>query len=200
MLNLAATTYLIPCIKDPSKSIGLDIADIVKAESRLADVAIVNIQTAPDLLTTFNRNWLDLHRMVSLLGYEKNQAENLLKRTKAEALLGCNDAAIKAKGHSKASADLRDAITELDSKVIEAKDRLDELNVLILYLKGKQDAFQKGYDSVKKLVGAGQLPLAHHGNGNRPQPFIQQKQNIYRNEPVKTELVEDEFGLPLGFK
>jgi hypothetical protein len=196
VVDLSQTTYLVPCVSDPGKSIGIDISEIVKAETRLEDVAIVNIQTAPELLTTFNKNWLDLHRMVSILGYEKNKAENLLKRTKALALLDCNDAAVKARGHSKASADLRDALTELDPQVIEAKDRLEELTVLVLYLKGKQDAFQKGYESVKKLVGSGQLAPARHGE-IRQQPFTQTKQTTYT---TKTETQEDEFSLPLGFK
>lgn len=198
MVDLSQTTYLVPCVNDPGKTIGIDISEIVKAESRLAEVAIVNIQTAPDLLTTFNRNWLDLHRMVSLLGYEKNKAENLLKRTRAEVLLNCSDATIKAKGHSKASADLRDALAELSPEVAAAKDRLEELTVLVLYLKGKQDAFQRGYESVKKLVGSGQLPPAHHGANDNKTPFSQPKQTIFTTEN-KTE-TENEFQLPLGFK
>jgi hypothetical protein len=197
MLDLSLTAYVVPCIGSTS-TIAIDIAKVVEAESRLADVAIVNIHTAPELLTTFNRNWLDLQRALSLLGYEKNKAENAFKRNKAEALLDCNDVAIRAKGHAKASADLRDALTELEPKVMEAKDRLDELAALIVFLKGKQDAFQKGYESVKKLVGAGQLPLAHIGNGNRPGAFNQsppvQSQRV--NEPEEI----DELDLPKGFK
>ena len=199
MLDLTNTTYVVPCVDNAGKSIGIDITEIVKAESRLAEVAIVNIQTAPDLLTTFNRNWLDLHRMTSLLGYEKNKAENLFKRAKAEALLDCTDTAIKAKGHTKASADLREAMAELDTRVIEAKDRLEELTVLVMYLKGKQESFQKGYESVKKLVGAGQLPLAHHGDANRPEAFNKPKQVMYTAETTKTEELDD-FSLPNGYK
>ena len=59
MVDLSKTTYLVPCVDNPEKSIGFDISEIIKAESRLAEVAIVNVQTAPELLTTFNRNWLD---------------------------------------------------------------------------------------------------------------------------------------------
>ena len=196
MLDLSLTAYVVPCIGSTA-TIAIDIAKVVEAESRLADVAMVNIHTAPELLTTFNKNWLDLQRVLSLLGYEKNKAENAFKRIKAEALLDCNDAAIRAKGHAKASADLRDALTELEPKVMEAKDHLDELAALLVYLRGKQDAFPKGYESVKQLVGAGQLPLAHHGNGNRPGAFNQAP-------PVQSQVVnnsqEDDLDLPKGFK
>ncbi len=198
MFDLSQTTYLVPCIREPNRSIGIDISEISKAESRLDEVAIVNIQTAPDLLTTFNRNWLDLNRITSLLVRERDGAANLVKRKKAEALLECNDEAIKARGHSKASADLRDALAELNPEVAAAKERLEEVTVLLLYLKGKQDAFQRGYESVKKLVGTGQLPPAHHGANNNKTPFSQPKQTTFTTE-TKVE-TEDEFQLPIGFK
>lgn len=194
MLNLSDTIYEIKAIDKP-EIIGINITEIVKSEARLAEVAIVTQQTAPELLTNFNKNWLDLHRMVSVLTYQKNRAENAYNRAKNEALLECNDEVIKAKGHSKASADLRKALCELDIRVIEAKDRLDELTVLVSYLKGKQDAFQKGYDSVKKLVGAGQLPNYNYGNGNMPEPMKPQQTNMVINKDI-----DDDLSLPAGFR
>jgi hypothetical protein len=74
MLNLEQTTYLVACIDEPTRKIGIDITELVKLENRLADVATVTIQKAPELLTTFNRAWLDLNRMISMLTFEKNKA------------------------------------------------------------------------------------------------------------------------------
>ena len=196
MLDLAQTIYEVRAIDRP-ETIGVNITDIVAAEARLAEVATVTQQTAPELLTNFNRNWLELHRITSILTYQKNRAENAYNKASNEALLECNDDAIKAKGHSKASADLRKALSELDKRVIDAKDKLDELTALVSFLKGKQDAFQKGYESVKKLVGAGQLPNVYIGNGNRPEPFSQKPQSGYIN--TKTDYDSD-LDLPPGFR
>lgn len=187
MIDLSNTRYLVQCVDNPNKEIGVDITAILEAESRLADVAIVNVQTAPYLLTVFNRHWLDLHRMVTVLTYERNKAENLLKRSRAEALLNCNDEVIKSKGHSKASADLRQALADTDSKVLEAQDRVDEFKALIDYLRGKQDAFKNGYESVKKILGTNQMPIRQFNDNNRPEAF---------NQPPE----DDDFALPKGFK
>jgi len=188
MLDLTQTVYTVACIES-DRSIGIDISRIVEAESRLSEVATVNLQTAPELLSTFNQQWLDLNRMVSLLTYEKNKAENLFRQTRALALLDCNDTAIKARGHSKASADLREAMVELDARVIAANNKVDELTALVMYLKGKQDAFQKAYESVKKLVGSGL------NNNYVPRPSTPE-QPFSQKPPVE----DDDFGLPKGFR
>jgi hypothetical protein len=171
MLDLTHTVYQIPCIDKPDSIIGVDITAIVKAEARLEEVATVSQMTAAELLTIFNKNWLDLHRMITALTYQKNKAENAYKKAKAESKLACNDEVIKAKGHTKASSDLREALSDLDPNVVQTKDALDELSVLVSYLKGKQDAFQKGYESVKKLIGANTLPLQYAGTGSMPLPM-----------------------------
>jgi len=192
MLDLDNTVYKVACIDKPGTFLGIDITGIVAAEARLADVAIVNKQTAPELLMDFNQKWLELHRMVTMLTYQKNRAETAYNTARNMALLECNDDAIKAKGHSKASADLRKALSELDPRVVESKERFEELSVLVSYLKGKQDAFQKGYESVKKLVGAGQLPNTYT-QPEKSEVFTPTKQNI-------TQTVEDDFDLPAGFR
>jgi hypothetical protein len=191
MLNLEQTTYLVACIDEPTRKIGIDITELVKLENRLADVATVTIQKAPELLTTFNRAWLDLNRMISMLTFEKNKAENLLKRNRAEALLNCTEETLKAKGHHKGSADLRNAIADTDPSVIEAGDKLDEFKALLSFLLGKQEAFKEGYQSVKKIISVGQLPGQHYGNGNMPEPFSQ--------KPSFNDSDSD-FDLPEGFR
>jgi hypothetical protein len=191
MLNLEQTTYLVACIDEPTRKIGIDITELVKLENRLADVATVTIQKAPELLMTFNRAWLDLNRMISILTFEKNKAENLLKRNRAEALLNCTEDTLKAKGHNKGSADLRNAIADTDPSVIEAGDKLDEFKALLSFLQGKQEAFKEGYQSVKKIISVSQLPGQQYGNGGMPEPFSQ-KPTINNSD--------SDFDLPEGFR
>ena len=47
------TQYLVPT-GDGTNKIAIDLVEIVKAEQRLCDVAIVNQHTAPEMLSTFN--------------------------------------------------------------------------------------------------------------------------------------------------
>jgi hypothetical protein len=198
MTNFDQTTYLIPSGNGDGQIIGINIEEIVKAETRLQDVAIVNIHTAPELLATFNKAWLDLQKIVSLLTKEKLMADNAFSRARAEALLDCTTDYLKAKGHTKPSADLRNALMEIDPRVTQAKERLDEIRVILMYLSGKQEAFREGFSSIKKLVAAGQLPLAHHGNGERPESFTPTKQTI--NYQQKQPDLDDPLALPDGFK
>lgn len=178
--------YLVPSVDQPNK-ISVNIEAVVKAEARLGEIAITNSHKAPELLSTFNQAWLELNRIVTMLTYERNKAELAKKRCKSEAILCCNDAAILAKGHKKASADLRDAMSELDPDVTKASETLNELEALLCFLKGKQEAFRKGFQAVKELLDGGHLPKEKYGDANRPTAFSQVPQE------------DDEFALPNGF-
>lgn len=197
MLNLEKTHYLVQRIDDPSSTIGIDIEQIVKQECRLNDIAMVNVQTAPELLMTFNKLWLELNRMVTLLNFEKNKAENLLRRYRAEAVLNCTEETLLGKGHKKASADLREAVADTDPKVVETTDRLEELRALVSYLQGKQEAFREGFQSVKKIIGIPTLS-PQHGNGGMPAPFSQVPANY--QILTQTKIEDPEFDLPAGFR
>lgn len=171
MLEIEANTILVPKA-DGVGCIRIDLGEIAQAEARLMEVATVNQATAPELLATYNRVWLQLDRHVGSLTWQKNQAENYYKRSRAEAKLLCNDEVLRARGHSKTSADLREAIVELDPTVIQAKERLDVLEVVLSALKGKREAFLNAYNSVKKLTSYGTLPPPSYGDGNRPKAFL----------------------------
>ncbi len=149
MLNLEKTHYLVHRIDDPSSTIGIDIEQIVKQECRLNDIAMVNVQTAPELLMTFNKLWLELNRMVTLLNFEKNKAENLLRRYRAEAVLNCTEETLLAKGHKKASADLREAIADTDPKVVEVTDKLEELKA---FCDGLEQSIKESQGYNEKLL------------------------------------------------
>lgn len=165
-----ALVYKVPT-GDGKSFLQIELEEVAKAENRLQDVATVNQHTAPELLATFNDSWLKLNRSVTILMCEKNKAENSHKRARAEAKLSCTDEAIKAKGHSKASADLREAMVELDATVQQSKERLDEISVVLELLKGKQQAFYNAYNSVKKLVDTRALPERHYGDAGRPATY-----------------------------
>ena len=193
------TNYLVPS-GDGKSQIAIDLCEIAKAEQRLRDVAIVNQHTAPEMLSTFNDIWLKLNRSVVLLTYEKNKAENCHRRYRSEAKMNCTDEVIKAKGHSKASADLREAMVELDPEVVKSKERLDEISFVLEILRGKQQAFYNAYNSVKKLTDGKTLPGQRYGDANRPQTFEgPYKETSRQNVPEKLQDPDLE-PLPAGFR
>lgn len=157
-IDSGANKYIVPRGDGVGDPLILDVAAVVRAESRLAEVAIVNAQNAAELLAVFNEHWLTLQRNVTVLTYEKNKAEDALRRCRAEVLLGCNDEKLRAQGHTKSSADLRDALVEVDPKVTGAQDRLNEIRAVLEFLRGKMQGFENAYNSVKKLVAGTQLP------------------------------------------
>lgn len=187
-----ALTYSVPT-GDGKSIIQIELEEVIKAELRLSDVAIVNQHSAPELLATFNDSWLKLNRSVAILTCEKNKAENANRRARAEAKLNCNDEVIKAKGHSKASADLREAMVELDPEVQQTKERLDEISVVLELLKGKQQAFYNAYGAVKRLVDSRTLPDRHYGDAGRPEPFSAPQPDPASQDP-------DLQPLPAGFQ
>jgi hypothetical protein len=170
MLETDDTAIIVPKA-DGVGTIRIDLGEIAQAEARLMEVATVNQTTAPELLATYNRVWLKLDRTVGNLTWQRDQATNKYKRARADAKLACTDDVLKAKGHSKASADLREAIVETDETVIKTKECLDTIEVVLSVIKGKREAFLNAYNSVKKLTGGGTLPTASYGDGNRPTAF-----------------------------
>lgn len=192
------TKFLLPS-GDGNTQIAIDLEEIAKSEQRLKDVAIVNSFTAPEMLSTFNDIWLKLNKSVTLLTYQKNIADNSYRRNKAEAKLSCTDEAIRKRGHTKSSADLREAVVELDENVQRAKDRLDKLSFVLDILRGKQEAFLNAYNSVKRLTGGSSLPQRSYGDANRPEPYqdTRSQQSYDLNSPNRPDLEEP---LPQGFK
>jgi hypothetical protein len=191
--EMEETRYLVPT-GDGKSQIIIELEEIGRAECRLNDVAIVNQHSAPEMLATFNDCWLKLAKSIAILTCERNKAENAHRQSRAVAKLSCTDDAIKAKGHSKASADLREAMVELDSEVIQTKERLDEISVVHDMLKCKQQAFYNAYGAVKRLLDNRFLPESHVGDANRPKPYSAPPPSI-QSAPVDPDFEP----LPQGF-
>jgi hypothetical protein len=192
---IAETRYDIPTGDGRSK-MSIDLVGIAIAEQRLQDVATVNQHTAPELLKVYNEAWLDLNKTVACLTREKNKAEAACTRASAEAKMKCTDAAIQAKGHSKASADLRKAFVDLDSDVVECKERVDEISFVLDIVKGKMQAFFNAYNSVKRLTEQ-RLPPPSYSSSSSPRPY----QSPPPPQQVSTAPIDPDFEpLPPGFR
>jgi hypothetical protein len=156
--------YVVPRGDGKGNPLVLDLLAVARAERRLKDVAIVNSHTAAELLSTFNGHWLTCENAVTSLTYERNKAQATLDLKYAEAILSCNEEALKKKGHSKTSQDLREAMATISPEVIEAKERLNEIKAVLEFVCAKRSAFYNAYNSVKKLITP-QLPTDHSSFG-----------------------------------
>jgi len=174
--------------------IEIDITAIVSKEQRLDDVARVNSQTAPELLSTFNRCWLDLDKLCVFLTDAKNKAKNSIDSMEGRLALECTSEVLEKLGHIKASADLRKAWVACQDSLIKAKERLTLISTVLDYCRGKQQAFKNGYESVKKLINP-QLPIDSNP-GKMPEPFT-----TPRPKPIVVEddVFDNDDELPAGF-
>lgn len=181
--------------------ISINVTAIVKAEQRLDDVARVNTQTAPELLALFNRCWLDLDKLVVALTDAKRKAEQAIDVQECHLTLECTDEKLKSLGHTKASADLRKAWIGSQETLVHSKSRLIEISTVLDYMKGKQKAFENGYNSVKKLIGP-QLPIDSNPRA-MPEPFTAPRPVQPIQPKIQSEVADQIFDidddLPKGF-
>lgn len=174
--------------------IDINITAIVEKEQRLDDVARINSHTAPELLSTFNRCWLDLDKLCVFLTDAKNKAKNSIDNIEGQLGLECTEEVLIALGHHKASADLRKSWVACQDKLINAKERLTQISTVLDYCRGKQQAFKNGYESVKKLINP-QLPIDSNP-GKMPEAF-----STPRPKPtvVEDDVFDIDDELPTGF-
>jgi hypothetical protein len=196
LVDTDLTTFQVPGGLQDEPPISINVTAIVKAEQRLDDVARVNSHTAPELLAIFNRCWLDLDKLVVALTDTKRKAEQAIDVQECNLTLECTDEKLKALGHTKASADLRKAWIGSQGNLIQAKSRLIEISTVLDYMKGKQKAFENGYNSVKKLIGP-QLPNGSF-TGAMPEPFTAPKP-VQPKPVVVEETFDVDDDLPQGF-
>lgn len=125
---------------------------IAKAEVRMAEVAFVTKEKAPELLSALNIAWRDLHEIVTLMRREVDLAKDNIIKVRARVLLDEVLPKIKEKGLP-SSKDIRDAVLEGHPEVQEAQSRAYEITCVAELLSGKLKAMEMAYTSVKKILG-----------------------------------------------
>lgn len=151
-MQIIDTTLVVPSGDPNGQPITIDLSQILIAEGRQGEVAIVTPMKAPELLALFNGAWRDLHKEVTKLVWERDRAEKEIERRKATVLLDEVPAILKAKG-SASSTDTRKAVIDMDPEYIVRQDIYDQLNAAVEHLKGKLKSFENAYTSTKKLIG-----------------------------------------------
>ena len=132
-------------------SISINLSRVLIAEQRGEEVSAVTPHKAPELLATFNRAYLDASEIFSRLKLEQARGEDAVAKAKALVLIDKLPGLLKEKGLS-SSADIREALVESDTDYQKAKERLDMINAMVEYIKGKMRFLENAYTAVKKIM------------------------------------------------
>lgn len=138
--------------------IEVDFGALAKIEARIQEVASVTPQKAPELLATFNRAALDMDRLSHQLELEYQLSVRDAERIRGEVILDRAPTILKQKGlttdrNPAGSEDLRNAVLANDKEYLEAMDRSDFIRAMQKIIRGKYDAFERAFRSVRTMVG-----------------------------------------------
>lgn len=157
---LPKTELAIPVVPNGAiDQIHFDLSQIYVAESRMEEVANVTPQTAPELLALFNKAYLDLTEMLSVLTYEETRAEKECSRLRSLLLIDRIPGIVKEKGLAN-SADIRNALVEGDLDYQAARDKADFMHASLELLKGKLKSMEMAFSSVKKIIDGSNYNMA----------------------------------------
>jgi hypothetical protein len=118
-------------------SLRLDVSSLKEAERRIIEAKDVNPSTYTDLEHCFNEAFRELKRHLATVGYQKVKIQNEYEKLKAHVILDKWPEYIREKPKSTDTADARKAFLALDADLAEAKDRLDSLEALEIFLDGR---------------------------------------------------------------
>lgn len=174
-------------------SVALDMGEIYQAEARVKEVAIVNAHKAPELLAVFNMAFLTLNDHLRKLEMCLNEADKKARQIRSVIILDKVPEILKAKGLASArspggSEDQRQAVLDADADYTAARDRVELIRCMIELLKGKRQAFEMAYTSIKKLLSegpsAGGLGMNRSLSAGETPASATAGQNVGRSHPA----------------
>lgn len=118
-------------------SIRLDISSLKEAEKRLVEAQFVNPSTYTNLEHCFNEAYRELKKHLATVEYQLMKAENEYEKSKSIVLLDKYQEYMKDKPARLDTAEFRKAYMSQDPGVQEAKERLDSLKALQIFLDGR---------------------------------------------------------------
>lgn len=131
--------------------ITIPVAEILQAEAREREVAIVTKLKAPELLYTFNEAWRRCHDVVVLLTSTLNAAKKAAKNRKGVVTLEVAPQVLEQKGIA-STADSREAVLDTDPEYLRLLDEQQQIEAAIELFKGKMKGLENAFTSVKALV------------------------------------------------
>lgn len=177
---IEGTTLALPSATEDLPDQVFDLKDILIAEGRQREVAIMTPFKAPELLYTFNKAWLDTDKVVKKIVADIVKAENAVAKRKSHMLIYEVEKFLKAQGVA-STKETREAVIILDDKYQVLQDRVDQLTAAKEWLKGKMESFENSFTSVKKIMGEDTYDMSTRmsnpslSGGGSQKPFLQDK-------------------------
>jgi hypothetical protein len=131
----------------------LDLREINRAQKRIPELGRATAANLSYLISDFTVGLSRLVRAISIVDMELKEAEMEYKQARSTALLIRVDDILK-RYNQKSSADTRDAAVLLDKDVIDAKQRLDMLDVTSTFLRDTYNVLEIAYNGAKKIADA----------------------------------------------
>lgn len=118
-------------------AIRLDVSCLKEAERRAHEAQHVNPSSYTNLEHCFSEAYRELKRHLATVGYQITKVENEYEKSKSIVLLDKYQEYMKDKPARLDTAEFRKAYITQDKDVSEAKDRLDSLKALEIFLDGR---------------------------------------------------------------
>jgi hypothetical protein len=119
------------------EAVSINMAALKEAERRMIEAKTVNPSTYTELEYVMGEAYRELKKNLATVGYQILKTENELEKSKASALLDRYPAFLEGKPTKFDNASIRDAFLARDPEVQEAKERLDSLKTLQVFLEGR---------------------------------------------------------------
>jgi len=118
-------------------SVRLNVSALQEAERRIVEAKDVNPSTYTDLEHCFNEAYRELKGHLATVGFQITKTENEYEKSKSIALLDRYQEFVKEKPARTDTAEYRKAFISQDPDVVAAKDRLDSMKALEIFLDGR---------------------------------------------------------------
>jgi hypothetical protein len=130
----------------------ITVGPLKEAESRLIEAKDVTPATYTDLEHCFGEAYRDLKKNLASVMFQKTKVESELKRSEATALLDLYPDFVKDKPKSFDCSKTKEAFLTRDPGVQEAKEALDSLIALEIFLEGKLKVMENVSRYMKKKM------------------------------------------------
>jgi len=118
-------------------AVTINLTALKEAERRLIEAKTVTPSTYTELEYVMGEAYREIKRNLATIGYQILKTENELEKSKASALLDRYPAFLEGKPSKFDNAAIRDAFLARDPEVQEAKERLDSLKAIEVFLEGR---------------------------------------------------------------
>jgi hypothetical protein len=138
--------------KDGKEVLAIDIKTIKVAEARIVELASATPEKAPELLYFFTEAYGKVSDLIAKTELAYNRAKVDVEKIKAEILIDKMPDLIKEKKLEKSNADVRNALFFTQADYLQALDLQNQLEALLVFLKGKSKELSMAYFGVKDAI------------------------------------------------